>query len=64
VPPDTDRPRAWRRAGRWRIWDPGGTADGERAQPDLQDAVTVAILARELAAAGAASGEPDEGGAR
>jgi ABC-2 type transport system ATP-binding protein len=40
--------RAWRREGRWRVWDATGTAPG--IQPDLQDAVTVAILARELAA--------------
>lgn len=39
--------RAWRRAGRWRIWDPVGTEPG--LTPDLQDAVTVAALARELA---------------
>jgi ABC-2 type transport system ATP-binding protein len=49
-PPDADRPRAWRRAGRWRVWDPPGSADGQPIQPDLQDAVTVAILRRELAA--------------
>ena len=51
--------RAWRREGRWRVWDPGnghGTAPGAApgnsdgaVQPDLQDAVTVASLARELA---------------
>ena len=49
--------RAWRREGRWRVWDPTGL-DTERTvapdprdvvEPDLQDAVTVAILARELA---------------
>jgi ABC-2 type transport system ATP-binding protein len=40
--------RAWRRGGRWRIWDPGGEA-ARAIAPDLQDAVTVAILARELA---------------
>jgi ABC-2 type transport system ATP-binding protein len=43
--------RAWRREGRWRIWDPDGTAPG--LKPDLQDAVTVAALARELAATSA-----------
>lgn len=53
VPHDAERRRAWRRAGRWRIWDPGGATDGEQAQPDLQDAVTVAILGRELSATGA-----------
>jgi ABC-2 type transport system ATP-binding protein len=43
--------RAWRREGRWRVWDPHGTAPG--IEPDLQDAVTVATLARELAGAAA-----------
>lgn len=48
--------RAWRRAGRWRVWNPGtAPGDGGRAggavRPDLQDAVTVAALARELARA-------------
>jgi ABC-2 type transport system ATP-binding protein len=51
-PPDADRPRAWRRAGRWRVWNAGAAADGQPIQPDLQDAVTVAILGRELAGAG------------
>jgi ABC-2 type transport system ATP-binding protein len=49
--------RAWRREGRWRVWDPGdggglapgGPAPGGAVRPDLQDAVTVAALARELA---------------
>ncbi len=48
---DTRR-RAWRRAGTWRIWQPDGAAavaDGEPVQPDLQDAVCVAELRRELA---------------
>jgi ABC-2 type transport system ATP-binding protein len=48
--------RAWRREGRWRVWDPGqapGDGGGGAVRPDLQDAVTVAILARELARAGA-----------
>jgi ABC-2 type transport system ATP-binding protein len=80
------RRRAWRRGGRWRIWEPapGGTdtdtaaaaadtaaaaADtaakaGGVVAPDLQDAVTVAILARELAGAGAGNGRPEGGGAR
>jgi hypothetical protein len=52
APADDDRLRAWRRAGRWRVWDPAGMADGQPVQPDLQDAVTVAILGRELAGAG------------
>jgi len=65
------RHRAWRRGGRWRIWDPpgpdaGGAAGqpGRALAPDLQDAVTVAILARELAAAGAGNGRPEGGGPR
>ena len=47
--------RAWRRGGRWRIRDPAGqpgepgTEAAGKLVPDLQDAVTVAILARELA---------------
>jgi ABC-2 type transport system ATP-binding protein len=41
--------RCWRREGRWRVWDPPGTpASGPVQAPDLQDAVTVAALAREL----------------
>ncbi len=44
--------RSWRRDGRWRVWSPAGAGDGpvdaaEPVQPDLQDAVTVAILASE-----------------
>jgi ABC-2 type transport system ATP-binding protein len=73
--------RAWRRGGRWRVWDPPaggrelasrrepasrrelagriGVADGTGGRagtvirPDLQDAVTIAALARELQLAGA-----------
>jgi len=65
------RRRAWRRGGRWRIWDPPG-APGQPDQPqqatlavapDLQDAVTVAILARELAAE-PASGQAEGGDPR
>jgi ABC-type multidrug transport system ATPase subunit len=40
--------RSWRRAGQWRVWDPGGAGDsqpGDVITPDLQDAVTVAALA-------------------
>jgi ABC-2 type transport system ATP-binding protein len=56
--------RSWRRAGRWRVWDPepdggrpdGGGLDGGRPgnggaaliEPDLQDAVTVAALGQML----------------
>jgi ABC-2 type transport system ATP-binding protein len=60
--------RAWRRGGSWLVWTPPGTSDaagpadsgdvddGVR-RPDLQDAVIVAALGRELAvpAAGRAS---------
>jgi len=80
APPEGEaRRRAWRRGGRWRIWDPpgppsgtagagedaGGAAGGiagaaTPVRPDLQDAVTVAILARELAG----SGGPEGGGPR
>jgi ABC-2 type transport system ATP-binding protein len=52
--------RAWRRGGRWRVWDPPGRAGpagpGAGAiSPDLQDAVTIAALARELELAGGTS---------
>jgi ABC-2 type transport system ATP-binding protein len=51
---------AWRRAGRWRVWiPPGSTAEpgtGERVAADMQDAVTVAALRRELASEGDAPG--------
>lgn len=43
------RRRAWRRAGRWRTWQPDGHGG---LAPDLQDAVCVAALRRELADAG------------
>jgi len=45
--------RAWRRGAGWRVWYPPGaaaldaSAPGAAIQPDLQDAVTVAALARE-----------------
>ena len=41
-----DDSRAWRRGGQWRVWDPDGTAGD--IQADLQDAVTVAAIAREV----------------
>jgi hypothetical protein len=65
-PGGEDGRRAWRRGGRWRVWDPPGRggrppgrgaqagledSDGRRGEaisPDLQDAVTIAALAREL----------------
>jgi ABC-2 type transport system ATP-binding protein len=40
--------RAWRRGAGWRVWwPPGATAPDAAVEPDLQDAVTVAALARE-----------------
>jgi len=44
--------RSWRRAGRWRVWEPDGPPDqdGGAIRPDLADAVTVAALAREMRA--------------
>jgi ABC-2 type transport system ATP-binding protein len=65
-PDGEDGTRAWRRGGRWRVWDPpsedspagsAGSAGsaGEAISPDLQDAVTIAALARELAMAGGTS---------
>jgi ABC-2 type transport system ATP-binding protein len=56
-PPGGDEQRSWRRAGRWRVWDPPGSAGaaGEAIEPDLQDAVTVAALARALGLAGSAA---------
>jgi ABC-2 type transport system ATP-binding protein len=104
------RRRAWRRGGRWQIWDPPGQPGppitdfrhqnpdepdmimtkshekrggppnqrdqpdraipagsaggaGDAVAPDLQDAVTVAILARELAD-GQFPGDPEGGGPR
>jgi len=49
-PPGDRGQRAWRRGGQWRVWDPPGPAagTGQPIKPDLQDAVTVAALAREL----------------
>jgi ABC-2 type transport system ATP-binding protein len=49
-PPGEAGRRAWRRGRSWRVWDPAGQEPG--ITPDLQDAVTVAELARELAGAG------------
>lgn len=59
--------RAWRRAGRWRVWDPDGRSSGPGdgvLVPDLQDAVTVAALARELAGSQPGDGHVGGGGAR
>jgi ABC-2 type transport system ATP-binding protein len=68
-PSGPDGLRAWRRGGGWRVWDPPGSDSGSRPgpgsgagagsgkaiRPDLQDAVTVAALARELQLAGSLS---------
>jgi ABC-2 type transport system ATP-binding protein len=54
-PAEDEVARAWRRRGTWRVWVPDGQAaptparDSEVVQPDLQDAVTVLALQRELA---------------
>ncbi len=47
---EQDRQRSWRRAGAWRIWLPPGCPADARTPvtPDLQDAVCVAELRREL----------------
>jgi ABC-2 type transport system ATP-binding protein len=57
--------RSWRRAGRWRVWEPDAMADGigdgvagGRIEPDLADAVTVAALAREILAGQGLGGRP------
>ncbi len=58
-PQADERSRAWLRGGQWRVWDPAGAGevsgtagaaqDGSAGiRPDLQDAVTVAVLAHEL----------------
>jgi len=44
---------AWRRAGSWRVWSPSPNAAAPAA--DLQDAVTVAALEREVELTGAAA---------
>jgi ABC-2 type transport system ATP-binding protein len=52
-PVGEDARRSWRRGAAWRVWRPPGTpVEGEAIRADLQDAVTVAALERELAAAG------------
>jgi ABC-2 type transport system ATP-binding protein len=42
--------RAWRRGGRWRVWEPtaADVPGADLITPDLQDAVTVAAIAREV----------------
>jgi len=56
-PPGKAADRAWRRGTSWRIWIPPGTSGaddvgalGTAAEPDLQDAVIAAALARQLTA--------------
>lgn len=41
--------RSWRREGTWRTWnpDPQVKANSDRVEPDLRDAVTVAIMSGE-----------------
>ena len=58
--------RSWRRDGRWLVWRPDGDPDpagqaGQPVQPDLQDAVTVAILAREPGIDGNHQGDHEAG---
>ncbi len=53
-PEGPDRHRSWRRGTRWRVWEPDTTGHGPEPgsyRPDLRDAVTVAELRAELAAA-------------
>jgi ABC-type multidrug transport system ATPase subunit len=48
-PGGADARLAWRRGAAWRVWYPDGLPAGaDRADPDLQDAVTVAALAEEV----------------
>jgi ABC-2 type transport system ATP-binding protein len=50
------RRRSWRRGSRWRVWTPQGQDPPPGAhvlRPDLNDAVTVAALVRELDGASA-----------
>lgn len=62
-PAPGEQKTAWRRGRQWRVWRPDGTfpaagaatpagARPTRITPDLQDAVTVAVMARELDMAG------------
>ncbi|HUA40987.1 MAG TPA: ATP-binding cassette domain-containing protein [Streptosporangiaceae bacterium] len=65
--------RAWRRGAGWRVWyapdarGPDGGGPGAVVEPDLQDAVTVAALARETQERAAAAGpaaDPRRAGSR
>lgn len=58
-PQGEEASRSWRRGTEWRIWDPdageeGGvpSAPGTPIAPDLDDAVVVSVLQRELASPG------------
>jgi ABC-2 type transport system ATP-binding protein len=56
APEGNDGSRAWRRSGSWRIWcQPGTSQPGPAVTADLQDAVTVAALSRELSGSSAAA---------
>ena len=66
-PQGEPRARAWLRGGQWRVWEPAagkpapdgaetGHGAAGRIRPDLQDAVTVALLGRELGISPAAGG--------
>jgi ABC-2 type transport system ATP-binding protein len=48
-PGEAGAARSWRRGGSWRTWVPPGAPPpaGTAVTPDLQDAVTIAALARE-----------------
>jgi ABC-2 type transport system ATP-binding protein len=63
-PTGAEEPRSWRRGGGWRVWIPPGSPPqaGDPVSPDLQDAVTVAALAREagLGPAGPVAAGPGE----
>jgi ABC-2 type transport system ATP-binding protein len=46
---ENERRRSWRRAGAWRVWlPPALPGPGEPVTPDLQDAVCIAAIRREL----------------
>jgi ABC-2 type transport system ATP-binding protein len=62
-PNGEDAARSWRRGAHWLVWNPDRTprpdagSPDRMVEPDLQDAVTVAALARELAGAGPGGGQ-------
>ncbi len=69
APDGEERRHAWRRGAAWRVWDEPGTSGAAQAgrsgavlvQPDLQDAVTVAALAREIGTPDLAASLPARG---